>query len=669
VLPCEPPLDNGASVERSPRRSLGEASTALLASSRAWLATAATTEPDPLQLRTLGPLEAEADGRVELGGRKQRAVLGALLLRAGEVVTDARLIDDVWGDGPPASAAHTLEAYVSRLRRELGPHGIALERHPGGYRLRLGPAVLDAQVFEARVDEASRALSTSDHALAAAAAAEALEMWHGPVLAGIPLYGDARAAADRLEEVRSRVLEIGVDADLALGHHAEIVGELRRAVEDSPYRQELVARLMVALFRSGRHVEALEVYERTRRALDADLGLQPSEELQRLAGQIVRQEPELRAPAPIGPATASPATTSAPRRRWALVVAAGLVVTAAVVIGLVVATDTGVTGSDATRVALIRMWNPGGPGGDDEAGWRPFVDGLLSAERKHGVETEIVDLFSRRPARGGYEQGSPEDVARLSERLAASDFDLVLWPLGLTGPNFFVVVPENPDTRFVFMDYCCIDGSLRASGNATSITLGGDQAAHLAGYLSGLVEARRPIPPGARHTIGVLVAEPGFPQEHDWERGFTQGARRALPDVNLIVAYTYEYDDPRVCERMANRLIDDGARILLVSAGDCGLGAIAAAGIRGVWAVGTSEDRSHLGPHVLASATKRYDHLTELGVTWYLEDRLSGEEDLELGLADDAVALVGIHPDVPPEIRSKVAREAARLRAQETRES
>jgi hypothetical protein len=91
---------------------------------------------------------------------------------------------------------------VSRLRRELGPHGIALERHPGGYRLLLGPAVLDAQVFEARVDEASRALSTSDHALAAAAAAEALELWHGLVFAGIPLYGDARAAADRLEEVR-----------------------------------------------------------------------------------------------------------------------------------------------------------------------------------------------------------------------------------------------------------------------------------------------------------------------------------------------------------------------------------------------------------------------------------------------------------------------------------
>ena len=114
-----------------------------------------TSEPTPLQFRILGPLEADADGRVlELGGRKQRAVLGALLLRAGEVVPDERLIDDVWGDNPPASAAHGLEAYVSRLRGVLAPHGVVLLRGGGGYRLDVGRAVVDAQVFATLVEEA-----------------------------------------------------------------------------------------------------------------------------------------------------------------------------------------------------------------------------------------------------------------------------------------------------------------------------------------------------------------------------------------------------------------------------------------------------------------------------------------------------------------------------------
>ena len=101
---------------------------------------------------------------------------------------------------------------------------------------------------------------------------------------------------------------------------------------------------------------------------------------------------------------------------------------------------------------------------------------------------------------------------------------------------------------------------------------------------------------------------------------------------------------------------------------DCGLGALTVAGIRGVWGVGSGEDLSHLGPHILASASHRYDRLVELSVSWYLEGRLPPGGDVELGLVDDAVALVGINPDVPPLIRAKVAQEVARLRAQEARQ-
>ena len=240
-----------------------------------------------------------------------------------------RLFDEVWGDDLPASAAHSLESYVSRLRRALSPYGVAVERRGGGYRIDLGGAVLDSQVFEALVDQAAQALAAGDHPRAASIAKEALGLWHGPVLADVTLHLESRAEAERLDELRLRAFEIRVDADLALGRHAELVGELRRLVEETPYRERLVAQLMVALYRSGRHVEALEVYERTRRDLEDDLGLRPGEELQRLAGQIVRQEPHLRTPAqPVQARDGQRARLMRARRLSAIVLAGALAVAA-----------------------------------------------------------------------------------------------------------------------------------------------------------------------------------------------------------------------------------------------------------------------------------------------------------------------------------------------------
>ena len=583
----------------------------------------------------------------------------------------ARLFDEVWGDDLPASAAHSLESYVSRLRGALSPYGVAIERRAGGYRIDLGGAVLDSQVFEALVDQANQSLAIGDHRRAASIAKEALGLWHGPVLADVTLHLDGRAETERLDELRSRAFEIHVDAELALGRHAELVGELRRLIEETPYREHLVAQLMVALYRSGRHVEALEVYERTRRDLEDDLGLRPGEELQRLAGQIVRQEPHLRTPAqPVQARGGQRTRRMRARELSAIVLAAALAFAAtAIAIRQLVLTDAGLPGSrGSTRVALIRMWDPGSLDSRDEAGWRPFVEGLLEAERRHGVETEIVDLFPRRPPLGGFEQGSQEDVERLSARLESGEFDLVLWPLGLTGPPFFDVVSKYPDTHFVFLDYCCATGvELGGAPNITALTLRAGQAAHLAGYLSGLVEARR-TPQGGRHVVSIISAEPHFPQQQALVRGFSTGVRRALPGVEVRTEYSFEYDDQATCERIANRQIDGGSAVVFATAGDCALGALAAAGIRGVWGVASGEDLSHLGPHILASASQRYDRLVDLAVSWYLEGRLPPGGDVELGLVDDAVALVGINPDVPPAIRSKVAQEAARLRAQEMRQ-
>jgi basic membrane protein A len=239
--------------------------------------------------------------------------------------------------------------------------------------------------------------------------------------------------------------------------------------------------------------------------------------------------------------------------------------------------------------------------------------------------------------------------------------------LGLTGPPFYDVLPLYPHTRFVFLDYCCVNGAeLHGSPNATTLALRADRAAHLAGFLSGLMEARRPLRDGSRHMVSIIVGEYSFPQEAIWERGFSAGARRAFPGVQIRVDYSQEYDDKKVCEKLANEQIDAGSGVVFAAAGDCGLGALSATALRGVWGVAADRDRSHLGPHILASAIKRYDRLVELSVSLYLEGRLPAGGDVEFGLSEDAVAIVGISPSVPDDVRRKLAREATRLREEET---
>ena len=210
-----------------------------------------------------------------LGGAKQRALLAVLLLRADEVVSVERLIDEVWGDTPPPSAAHSLEAYVSRLRQLFNGHGPSLARRGAGYSLELGGSLLDVRRFTELLDDVSHAIGAGDEARVSKLAAEALALWRGPALADIALASAGRAEAERLEELRLRTLEQRVEAELALGRHEELVGELQALVGQNPYRERFVGQLMLALYRSGRAAGALQVYEKTRGALDEDLGLQP----------------------------------------------------------------------------------------------------------------------------------------------------------------------------------------------------------------------------------------------------------------------------------------------------------------------------------------------------------------------------------------------------------
>ena len=273
----------------------------------------------------LGPLEVrQAEGNVPLGGAKQRALLALLLLHANETVSRERLIDELWGPAPPASARHSLEVYVSQLRKLLaGGNGQALATRPQGYVLKLAPEELDLEGFERLAEEGRRLLRKGDAAGAAACLRESLALWRGPPLGDVVFESSAAYEVARLDELRVAALEDRIEADLAVGRHHELVGELERLVGEHPLRERLRGQLMLALYRCGRQAEALDVYRETRRRLVEELGIEPGPELQRLEKAILEQDSALEPPqAPVAP-------RRLPRGREALpaVVVAALLVT------------------------------------------------------------------------------------------------------------------------------------------------------------------------------------------------------------------------------------------------------------------------------------------------------------------------------------------------------
>ena len=258
-----------------------------------------------LELRVLGPLEVWRDGQaLALPGAASRRLLAALALRAGRWVSTERLIDEVWGAQPPASARKALQMHVSRLRGALaGDAGILLSG-PHGYRLALAPEQFDAARFERLSDEGRRALAESDAPVAHRCLAAALALWRGPPLEGL---GVLEPEVARLEEARLVALEQRIDADLLLGRHIELVGELQQLVGEQRWRERFHAQLMIALYRSGRQSDALDAYRRARAAFAEELGIEPGAVLRDLEGAILRHDRTLDAPPVIDqPAAALP---------------------------------------------------------------------------------------------------------------------------------------------------------------------------------------------------------------------------------------------------------------------------------------------------------------------------------------------------------------------------
>lgn len=238
-----------------------------------------------IHFRILGPLEVSSDDRpLALGGQKQRALLGLLLMRAGEVVATDRLIDQLWGEQPPRTATTSLQNHVSQLRKLLGA-GSILTRPPG-YVLQIDAESLDLAQFERLVAEARGA----EPAVRAAKLGEALALWRGAPLADLSFETFSQNEIRRLEELRLDAIEERIDADLELGEGSSLVPELEALVNQLPLRERLRGQLMLALYRSGRQAEALDAYHAGRTALSEQLGLDPGPSLQELYGRILRQE-------------------------------------------------------------------------------------------------------------------------------------------------------------------------------------------------------------------------------------------------------------------------------------------------------------------------------------------------------------------------------------------
>ncbi|WP_345626530.1 AfsR/SARP family transcriptional regulator [Rugosimonospora acidiphila] len=264
----------------------------------------AAPPPGPVEVLVLGPIEVVGPaGPAVLSGTRQRALLGLLAMHAPMLVPRSRLIDALWGEQPPRTAVKTLHSHIARVRQALedcAPPGVLVTRDPG-YLLAVEPAAVDARRFEQGLRSAQRDLAEDAPDRAAATLRAHLALWRGDAFADVQPLGWAAAEVDRLHEQRLSAHAELWEAELRLGRHVAAVGELERLLVSYPMRERLVGLLMLALYRCGRHADALEAYRRLRARLAEELGADPGPDIQRLHVQMLRRDPSLQPPAPPHP--------------------------------------------------------------------------------------------------------------------------------------------------------------------------------------------------------------------------------------------------------------------------------------------------------------------------------------------------------------------------------
>ena len=296
-----------------------------------------------------------------LGGGRQRSVLAQLLLEAGQVVSTDRLIDELWGESPPATAATALQGYVSQLRKALDPERVGggetviVTREPG-YLIAIEPDQLDLARFEGLQAAARRAMAGGDARAAAKSLEEALALWRGAALEDLAGERFAADAARRLDELRLTAIEERFDAELALGRSRELVPELEAVIAREPLREHLREQLMLALYRSGRQAEALRAYDDARRTLVDELGIEPGSALRGLHQRMLEQDPALDPGPGATPARVTPPRARS-RRRLALLVALPVCLGGA---ALVLALDGGDNSGPVTANSMVAISSTSG---------------------------------------------------------------------------------------------------------------------------------------------------------------------------------------------------------------------------------------------------------------------------------------------------------------------
>src|SRR5918999_1712987 len=320
-VPCTRMVSGSKSrrdVTTRPRRGFGPV-TAGWRRPQGWCRLARTgpvSVPAGMDFRILGPLEVldESRSRVALGGDKQRVLLGLLLVNAGETLNTDRLIEELWGKRPPATAAKTVQVHISRLRKALagagnGSEDLVVTREHGD-QLEVDPERIDSRRFERLLAEGRSELGANRPERAAPALEEALALWRGRPLADLAYEAFAQNEIARLDDLRVTAQEHLIEAKLALGGHAEVVGQLEALIGEHPYREGLRAQLMLALYRCERQADALQAYQDARSTLVEELGIEPGERLRELERAILAQDPGLQLAAREGLAVTEPAAAS-----------------------------------------------------------------------------------------------------------------------------------------------------------------------------------------------------------------------------------------------------------------------------------------------------------------------------------------------------------------------
>jgi DNA-binding SARP family transcriptional activator/basic membrane lipoprotein Med (substrate-binding protein (PBP1-ABC) superfamily) len=602
----------------------------------------------PVEFRLLGTLEVALDDRpVSLGGSRARALLALLLLHRNEVLALDRIVEELWDGNAPKSAEQIVRVYVSNLRKALPPE--VLVTRGKGYVLVADPGQVDAERFDALRNEGHRLLAAGDVPDALKTLDEALALWRGPPLQEFAHESFAGSEIARLEELHLLALEDRFDAQLAAGRAPELVADLEQLVAANPLRERLRAQLMLALYRAGRQADALETYQRGRRFLVEELGLEPSEALRRLETQILQRDPDLDTP------TVEPEkpTRRPPRSGRLRLGAAGLALVAiGAVAALLVAATNGNSPrqprASSLRVSLVeestRKLSAATPAGLDPA------KGLNAAAEDLGVRTSV--RYAGLPL-----SGFLREIAA-----AARTSNLVIVSATPFGAAVAKVTRRFPHTKFL-VPGSVFDKTASFAGqrNVTGMKFADYEDGYVGGYLAGLMMH-------GKQAISAVGGVRTVESVRDLIAGYKAGARRAKPGIRVLVRYTGTFD-PRyrgVCAAAAKRQIEKGSAVVFDVAGGCGIGALGAAGAHGVWGLGVDSNLSSVGPQILASVVKRINTGTRLAIGMFATGQLPGGQNLpSLDLSTGSIGLAGINPRVPARVQAEVQKLVATLRARD----